>query len=433
MPTNSQPNNFDSFCRAGKSTPLISDKSTSIRVAKQKHSEWIWHALTIIFFALSGVVFSLQQIDFALAAKQGLIIPDSINITQTLDNKWVSGDIFSTEIEFLSIAVIYGWTWLIHPSICYLVNLALIALSIRKFKQLAIYQLGAPAWSILGIVLNPYLILAMPGPNKEIPLLLLTIWLCSLLTNRNRGWLIGSTALCIPTYFLRDGYGAFLLLCTCVIWLLGRKVRFFSIVTCTALTGAAALFGTLSSVIPTMSRNVEIYESTFATQVATGAVAASLNLDPLSFFGGITLFGFRLLYNLLSLAIFPVISTSGGGIYWIGLSYWISGLIILATISSSAINQIIGYSNHKTLYLLSGLVVSTWFMVSVSLFVQPRYLMPVFPIAFLILSTISKKLRNLCIGSTLVISLSVVFMNTVLGRLPTSSSIEEFTVPAYIW
>lgn len=430
MSTNGRPGNFRQY---GKDSRLLSGNFIAPRLATQESPQLIWHVSVAIFLALSGIVFLLQQIDFGVAVMRGLIIPDGINITETLDNKWVSGDIFDVDGEFLSMAVLYGWTWLIHPSVCYLVNLALIVFSIKKFKQLAIYQLGAPAWSILGIVLNPYLVLATPGPNKEIPLLLLTIWLCSLLMNRKRGWLIGSTALCIPIYFLRDGYGAFLLVCTWLLWILGRKDRLFSMVSCAVLAIIPGLFGLLSATIPIMSRNARIYESTFGAQAATGAIAASLNLDPLSFFGGITLFAFRLLYNLLSLAIFPIVSTSVGGIYWIGISYWIAGLIILATISASAITQLAGVRKNKAIYLLSGLVVSTWFMVSASLFVQPRYLMPIFPIGFLVLSVVPKRLRNLCIVGTLLVSLSIVLLNTVLGQPPAPANMEEFTVPAYVW
>ena len=38
-------------------------------------------------------------------------------------------------------------------------------------KKVVLERLSVPAWAVLGLLANPYRMLVMPGPNKEISLM----------------------------------------------------------------------------------------------------------------------------------------------------------------------------------------------------------------------------------------------------------------------
>lgn len=393
----------------------------------------MWAGAAAIFITLSLLVFLLQQLNFDDAVARGLIIPDVVNITNTLELLWASGEFLQQENQFMAISMIYGWTWLVHPSLCFLVNLVLIVGSIVIFKRTAKNYTNAQGWLIVGVLANPYLVLAMSGPNKEIPLLFLTICYFDLIKNRSRGWVLISVALCFIVFLLRDGYGVFLFLSLLLILVLRHRDYMFAPIMCTLLAIAASMYGILSSIIPILSRNSEIFESISTEQVAIGAFADSFNLNPYSPLDGILLFVLRLFYNLVSLSLFPVLKTVENDIYWIGFSYWISGLMIFSSISAIIINTFNKKIVENRLPLAVGLTLGVFFVVGISLFVQPRYLMPILPIAFLAVSAAPVRLRYFVVLSSIIIALGVMVINRSLDRSPPSANPEQFEIPAYIW
>ena len=392
-----------------------------------------WTSALIIFYAFSIVIFCLQQNNFDAAVTQGLVIPDVVNITNTLDLFWQMDDLFQSENQFKALSLLYGWTWLIHPSLCFLVNSVLIFASFRVYKKIATSRNIAPCWLIAGLLGNPYLILAMPGPNKEIPLLFLTACYFQLVTTRNFNWFIFSAILCAIMVAIRDGYGVFLLFSLFLILMLRNREQFLAPVICTLLLIATAFYGVFESMIPILSRNREMYEAISADQAAVGALVTEFNLNPYSPVDGLILFGFRLLYNLVSLAFFPVWITLDGNMYWIGICYWLTGLLIFTLILINIINAIYMIKVKTGASLAIGISLGVWFMISMSLFVQPRYFMPVLPIAFLAISATPIKLRYLVTLSSVIVTFSVISINIALDRSPPPASPEYLETPAYVW
>lgn len=394
---------------------------------------WIWRATFTAFFLLSLLVFLLQQNDFNNTAARGLIIPDVVNITNTLDILWESDTLLQTDNQFVALSLLYGWTWLLHPSLCFLINTALVTSSMSVFKKISAQSTTASKLMAIGVLANPYLILAMPGPNKEIPLLFLTAHYASAILNRRKGWPIYAAILCGFIFWIRDGYGAFLMLCLLAVIALRHREQLFTPVICVLIAITASMYGPLQPIIPVLSRNSEVYEFISENQTATGLIASAFSLNPYSPIDGAILFGLRLLYNLVSLALFPVTHTIENHIYWIGLAYWIYGVAILSTISTITFNTLNRKTKSGRQMLVSGLVIGTWFMTSLSLFVQPRYLMPVLPFAFLALYLIPKKRRRLGASISLLLIAGVIATYAGLGRSPPPASPEQFEVPAYIW
>ena len=387
----------------------------------------------LFFFLLSGFVFICHQFDLAFAIKYGLFIPDSINMTQTLENDWVSSRFWDLGSNLLGIKLVYGWTWLFHPSISYVVNLFMTSYSIIAFRRLAFSTLGTSHWSILGIILNPYLILVMPGPNKEIPLLLITICLCSQWLYRNRYWIIISSLLCLLAFLLREGYGIFLLLCQLIVWYLKSGYRKFAIILCLILFMFALFWSEILPLVSSFSPNINTYLLHADTSASTGTFSALLNVCSANFFFAFPLFLLRLAFNLLTLAMFPIFFTPDGVLYWSGISYWIAGAYIVLIISASLSLYFLRFSKKSPSYLFAGLVVGTWFFVSLSLIIQPRYLMPVIPIGFLALNSVPLRLRNGFIAFALIFSLSSAILTSSFQRMSSSDYFELEAVPAYVW
>lgn len=383
-----------------------------------------------VFFFLSCLVLFSQQINFDYSSKSGLIVPDSVSLSWTLQDLWSHDRLFDSKTGYWALAGLYGWTWLVHPSLCFVVNCLLMLANVAVFRRSIIVRLGAPPWSALGLLANPYLILAMPGPNKEIPLLLMTLLIADAIF-RPRPRRLLAIALCIPVYLLRDGYGLILLSWLGISWMVARHHRIVPIMFLSFATGVAAFWTSLSTLVPAMQRNKAIYNDIFKNQEAIGSVAANFALDPFDPLGGVVLFLLRLVYNLVSMALFPVFLTADGRFYWIGLAYWVFGLMILMSLMGS-FWKLLSMSGVGGVQFAASLVLCVWFMVSLSLFVQPRYLMPALPIAFGVLATLPPLSRGCCMSLAIALSLTVIFTYALQGRFLYSATPEVLRLPAYL-
>ncbi|PUE27528.1 hypothetical protein B9Z52_15355 [Limnohabitans sp. Jir72] len=383
------------------------------------------------FMALSLVAWLYQQINFAGSLDNGIPIPDVINITRTFDNLSLTGGLDQDDNQFLGLSLLFGWTWLVHPSLCFLVNAALMAWATKIYTQQFIDKFQLPVWSIVGVLGNPYLALAMVGPNKEIPLLLLTLIYFKIVSERRASWPLAAALTGVAVFMFRDGYGAFLMGSTLLLLILQFRSKSYALIACIVCALVAALFGILANLVPILSRNNEGFQLLETGNLAVGALADLLGLDPFSPIGGLAMFGLRLVYNLTSLALFPIYETTGGT-YWIGWAYWIAGLISLVCIPACIAVLLTSKSARSPLLLCAALAVSAWFMVSVSLFVQPRYLMPVFPYAVAVFSSSPTRIRKNCLRVALMFTVIIVVGYRMIDRAPPLAEPDSFTSPSYV-
>ena len=307
------------------------------------------------------------------------------------------------------------------------------SLSIIAFRRLAFSALGMLHWPILGIILNPYLVLVMPGPNKEIPLMLITVCLCWQWLYRNRHWFLISSLLCLLAYLLREGYGVFLIFCQLMIWYLRTEYRRFAFILCLTILLLATFWSELIPLASSFSPKISTYVTHSDTGAAIGTFSALLNISPANFFFAFPLFLLRLAFNFLTLAMFPILYTQDGALYWSGISYWIAGIFIISIVSVSLFQYFLNLSKYSPAYLFCGLVVGSWFFIGLSLIIQPRYLMPAIPIGFLALNSAPLRLRNGCIAFALIFSLSSAILNSSFERIASADYFELEAVPAYVW
>ena len=402
------------------------------RVTANSHNSTVPRVAVCCFLAISLVVWLIQQWNFERAVAIGLIVPDVVNITNSFNNLWFDGGSRAQGDEFFGLAFIYGWTWAAHPALCYGVNLVLMMVAANVYTGHFVRRRGLPGWTVLGVLANPYLLLAMPGPNKEIPLLVLTLaWFVA--ADRARpSWMLWGALFAMAAYTFRAGYGLFLLAMVIVLAVVGRHresaLPWVVGLLCVLTT---VFYDTLVAISPAIASNRDAFETISLDGAAVGFIASSLVGEPSSPLGALVLFGLRLVYNSLSMALFPVLSTVDGEPYWLGRGYWAYGVALLATLPAAAWATR-RTTPSRTLRLSGTLVVSTLLMVSTSQFVQPRYLMPVLPIALVALVAAPAHVRARCVKGAGAIILVIVGGYALLDRSPAPAEAGAFDVPSYI-
>ncbi len=392
----------------------------------------IVHSWFLAFIFLSLISWFHQQLDFEGSLELGIPIPDIVNISHTFDNIFSTDELNQDINQFWGVSALYGWTWLIHPSLCFAVNLILISWATKAYSNYFIKKIGAPAWSIVGLLGNPYVVLAMAGPNKEIPLILLTLLYFRAITERGSGWILIAGVISLMTFLFRDGYGAFLAFFLLLIILFNFRAKLLAVFVFIGCLIISSLFGLLESVVPILQRNIEGLESFSGETLAVGTFAALLGLDPLSVIGGSVMFLIRAAYNLLTLSVFPIFQTTGG-VYWLGISYWIFGVTILISIICCIVVLLSATIRRSPLLIAAALTIGTWFMISLSLFVQPRYLMPVLPLAVAVMACCSSRIRQYSMQCTLVFIGLIIFSYWSLDRKPPLTDPDSFNKPAYVF
>jgi len=368
------------------------------------------------FFALSFVVWLCQQLYFDFASTSGLTVPDSVNLAKTLQELSIHDQLTSFKSGYFAIAVVYGWLWLIHPSLCFVGNVALMLVNISLLRRGMLAGIGAPKVAELGLLANPYLILVMPGPNKEIPLLLLTLLQAAAVFRPNPNWIL-AIAYCFPIYLIRDGLGVIMFYIIVVARITYRRGTLMPLIVFVSALLVVLAWQPLSILIPPMGRNLSVYSTVFQGQEPIGSTVARLGLNPFDYIGGVLLYLSRLVYNALTMALVPILFTVEWKIFWIGFAYWIFGLLILSTLIGSFWVWGVG-AESNTYSFAAPVIISTWMLISLSLYVQPRYLMPMLPVGFCVLATLPARVRSWIFIGVIGLSLSTILVYSLNGHLP---------------
>jgi hypothetical protein len=388
---------------------------------------------TVLYF-LFYVIVSLfvlfyQGNNFEASATYGLLVPDVVNLGRVLEYGSVR-DPFSDDNDIIGIALLYGWLWDFAPTFAFVINDALVLSSLLLVRVIFVGRSSVPALASLGIILNPYLYLANSGPNKEIPLIALTLLFVLVLMRRPRNYLLYALAIASVAYLFRDGYGALLaLFAFCFVLTQGRASLITAglFIICFA---ASASYGFLVELVPFVARNYS-FVALNPNTVAVGVAASVLGFDANTFIGGSALFGMRLLYNLLSLALLPSITNIYGDLFAIGLAYWVVGELILTTFLACLFVTVRG-SPDRDIALMASFALVVLFTISVSIFVQPRYLIPVLPLTVGVLASQSRDVRTTCIMTAAGLSLAVIYAYYLLQRSPGPWTPAYFEQPSFL-
>lgn len=394
-----------------------------------------WLAIGFAVFAVASfTVLFIENANFDIGIFRGMFVPDTVNIARTFDDLTTLSGGMPFDPALVGTSLLFGWIWMIDPGLCVFLNLVMVLAAGIMITRIS-RRLSAPGWAVLGLFINPYLVLVAVAPNKEIPLILLGSLWTLLVLSKPAGWQASAllTAFCV--YLFRDGFGASLAIMTIFLAAMGQRGRLLALCYLLLATALAAMFGILMRIIPILERNYTGYRQDFDAGSAVGNLAAAVNLDPLSFAGGIILYFFRMVYNALTMAVFPILTTEYGHSFWLGYSLWIFGLINLIVLSACvyclvARNGDAGYKNRS---VVAAIVFSTWCSISLSQFVQPRYLMPVLPIGFCLLSTLPSLIRRRLAISAGGLVVLVIGLYAIAGQAPLPAAIPVHEIPSFLW
>jgi len=316
--------------------------------------------------------------------------------------------------------------WKIAPFITIVVNLALIYAVLHVLDRLFRDSPAARAGAIFGVVANPYLWFVATGPNKDIPLLLITTLYAyyAVIRGGHRGTLY-ALLLAIVAMAFRDGYGVLLV----GLALLNSVVHSPRNQVIAALVGAvslAAVFSSAAIVLPVMKRNLAVTEhiaETYDSRIASLAISdESVLMD-------VGLYLTRLAANAFSLPVRPQFMMTDGSVYPLGVAIWFFGVILAGGFLASA--RSIVFERWGSTRRLAALVLQILIAVSVSLFVQPRYLLVVLPLMTAIFAT-SRLNRATIIAGGMGGGFLVVMILITFGVTPPPATGVESGVPSFL-
>jgi hypothetical protein len=391
----------------------------------------------IVFLTISVLVYTAQCLKLPPEKIDGLLVPDSVNIAKLLDFVR-EGNIESSvlvESQMTGIITLYSLAWAIHPATSLLINWMLIYLSLRLTADIFTKQSANLHWILLGVTGNPYVYLVAPAPNKEIPLLFLTLLFVYQLIVRPRWWVLYTIIISGAVYSIRDGYGAIVLIIAALHITARRTPRIMVIVGIVVLSVCVFIDQYVADYLSFVVRNKDAIN---LVKTATGGestilgVAISGSTDP---FLNVLMYYSRIVYNVTTLGVFPIFVSIFHGCYVLGWAFWVFGILIFSGVVSCVIvvlgkqNTAAGNKRLEVAVLVLLLVAA----ISVSSYVQPRYLMPVLPLAGGVCMSL-RLLRMKVIGSVVLLCVGVMLFYAIRGyKLPladTSDTVNE--VPSFV-
>ena len=387
-----------------------------------------------IFTLLSFIVFLTQNLLHPSLILDGLLIPDVISLSNSID--WIIRDkieIASIPYSYVGVVILYISAWVIHPALSLIINLIMIFFCIWLVHDIFV-KIGGSSGKLacLGVLCNPYIYLAVTGPNKEIPLLLITLLIFYLLLFKIRFWFPVSLILSITAIFFRDGYG-FLLLAMIFFFTVfskfPRRLLFFWLL---LVSIGAAFFLQLSEFTPALERNLYVADKIVSSIKSAGFTAKSLEVIDNPFLST-AMFYLRILGNTISLSIRPQFFSVNGGLYLLGVAFWFFGILIFIGIRACLLVIFSKKDNLPNLLArqkISVLVIFLLIGMSVSLYIQPRYLMPLLPLSFGIFVT-SKIRKQKPIFTSVFLIIVIVIIFHFMGFVPPLSQGSD-EVPSFL-
>ncbi|WP_156481319.1 hypothetical protein [Herbaspirillum rubrisubalbicans] len=389
------------------------------------------------------------QVHFTEALHLGIAVTDVSALAHSLSEVYdLNTFLYIKRYDLGGLMLLYAPGYRISPSLYLTINALLFIVSALIYKRLIVDRIsagGSLTIAMLGLLGNPFFLLNMAGPNKELPLLLLTLLLAFNLTNKTKGWFWKCTLIAGLAAFFRDGYGMLLMIFVFVYYLaniprwqlpMHAKVIFI----CLVISAGTALFAhPLAEWLPFVRRNLSV-ASLLPHDAAAGAANNAITwLDIIKVF---VQWGRHLVLNATSLSLFPMLTQQNGSIYWIGVSYTIFGILNLVA-CICAIFTLVSTVNADTdvtqqldtltlVRILSVIWLGLFVLMSASAYIQPRYQMTILPTGLAAAALHTRHVRRAILWVPIVLVLGFLASRYAHGLLPPSVPFDFFPVNPYI-
>ena len=375
-----------------------------------------------VFLLASVLLMAAQTAYPRLAIEWGMVIPDVANMNAWLQEFALDNPPWLRAQYLPGPWLLYGSLAAPSPITCLGMNTVLMAGAAACWWKIARAAIPNPGWAVLVLVANPYLLLAMHGPNKEIPLLFLTLLLTLVVFYQRPFWIFHALMICLAAYLFRDGYGAILTAWVIAIRLFGRRMSAASLSLVVAATCVSVFSGELGEVLPFLGRQIAGAQDPSAVPHFLKWLSRIANIEPSAPLAQPIYFAARVFYNLTSQALFPVVITDDARIHVLGVAYFLNGLVVLSVVPVSVLVLARGGASRTWGTFAAGLLFAVLILSSVSPQIQPRYLMPLWPIAYLVIRSCDRKTVAFAVVGALMISCSVCLAYYFAGHPPASAT-----------
>lgn len=405
---------------------------------------------TIGVYLVAGVAAALFiQLNFPKALRLGLAVTDVSALAHSLSEVYdLKTFLYIKRYDLGGLMLLYAPAYRISPSFYPTINALLFAGAALVYKRLIVDQLPdttSQATAIIGLLGNPFFLLNMPGPNKELPLLLLTLLLALLLVEKATGWIWKSALVAIAAFFFRDGYGALLLMFVAVYYVVQRwsppaSMGWRMAAICLAISLGVSIFAhALAPWLPFVQRNLHFADHLSPDIAAAGDHGAWALLK--STFVPVQWMR-HLVLNASSLILFPALSHENGSVYWIGVSYAIFGhlnlvafLFVVFTLGATIRRRLRPEQQAMTFErteTLSAMWLALFLLMTASSYTQPRYQMTILPLGLAGLSLRSTPARWAFFGLPAVFAAGFLAWRNAHGMSPASVPFDVFPINPYI-
>lgn len=289
-------------------------------------------------------------------ALTGWFVPDGITLFHqaTEDVRYSTAELLQSYEASGALAILNAWLVSNGLFAAAAFNALLIAFLFGSFAQ------NDSRWPWLLLLLTPYYIASFALPSKDIPVAVLFVLAVRSFVMGRVAWPL---ALSVATIFFRDGFGAMLLF---TFGYVGLIERFH-------IDPRKAMVTLCMCMLFFWSVAESFLEGSFIYARALGVAEQG------TFFDGSTAnspagYVVRLFGNATNLAFRPVFADEGGHLNVLGTFYWLSGLTLIVSITCCARGSVSENATDRRLGLIG---MSLLLLISVTPYVQPRYLLPV--------------------------------------------------------
>jgi hypothetical protein len=379
-------------------------------------------SLGVIAFLLASVLLLAAQIaDPSLAIEWGMVIPDVANMSAWLQ------DFMLDDPPWLRADQLPG-PWLLYASLgppspvtCLGINSMVMVGAAACWWQIAKRALPSPGWAVTALIANPYLLLAMTGPNKEIPVLFLTLLLVLVVSHQRPFWMLHALVICSAVYTFRDGYGVILLGWALSIRFFGGRTGSAVVSLVVVATCVSVILGDLGTLLPFIGRQIARAQDPSTVPSFLQWLARVANVDPSAPLAQPIFFAARVFYNGMTQALFPVVLTDDEKFHVLGVAYFLNGLVILSVVPVCVLILANRNASRSWGTLASGLFLAVLILSSLSPHVQPRYLLPLWPMAYLVFSSYDRRTVAFAVVGACMISCAVCLVYYFSGHPPASA------------
>lgn len=348
----------------------------------------------VFIFLISTTSFATMQILNASSAESlGVFVVDAISLKRSLLIYDVPKYGFSQIIgiyqeakSFIALTILYYFSptpWGFFSD--FITNFILVGFTCAGILKLASIECKdrkkISIFIATFILLNPYILALMLFPNKEIPLMFLSVSFALSVMSKKY---ISVFLLILITYFIRDGHALVFLLSYLIYFGLKKyninaALVFFVII----LFLIAASFIDLSALGGPFERNV--------------SVGNLYKLNQLSAEGSLL---YSAIYNSITQA-FRMQFLSESSVYTINIGLWLLGICVFCTIPISIMRFSI---NSKFITINDILLVATFTAILFSSFEQPRYFLAALPNILVLLSKFKIRSVYMICATTILIN-----------------------------